>query len=223
MNLLYDKNLKCPNCKMNFTSKKVFTTKLQILKTDTDLKKTYKNINPYIYEINLCPYCGYAFGENANVHLPKYRVEALIDYFLNIKDFSHFTKERSIEDAIRIFKLSLYIAERISQPSYIKAGLSIKIAWLYRETQNWDMEKKYLEMAFIHYENSYSNEDFEKVGYKNYFMIYMLSDLSRRVNNYERAKRWYSELFSLKDIPRVMMNTSRDCWSEYKNSVKSKV
>ncbi len=223
MNLLYDKKMECPNCKMNFTSKKVFTSKLQLIKTDTDLKKSYKKINPYIYEINICPFCGYAFGETANIRLPEYRVTSLIDYFLNIKHFAHFTKERTVDDAIRSFKLALYIAERISQPCYVKAGLSIKIAWLYRATENTYMERKYIEMAFIHYEKSYSDEDFERAGYKNHFMLYMLCDLSRRLDNYERAKRWYSELFSAKDVPKVMMNTARDCWSDYKNSLKSRV
>ena len=222
MNLLYDKDMTCPNCKTKFSTKKVFSTKLRLLKSDTDQRRVYKNINPYLYEINVCPSCGYAFGEKANTRLSEQKLGNLIDYFLNIRNLDHFSKERDISEGIRSFKLALYISGLIGEPSYVKSALSIKLAWLYRETDNSEMEKKYLKVAYTHYQHAFLNEEYEKAGYKGYFMLYMLCDLARRLDDYESAKRWYSEFFAVKDAPKAMMNTARDCWVDFKNE-KNKV
>ena len=67
----------------------------------------------------------------------------------------------------------------------------------------------------------YINEDFEAIGYKRYFMLYTLAELSRRLNDYEDAKRWYAELFAERNVPRITMNAARDLWIEFKEERKS--
>lgn len=223
MNLLYDKKVNCPNCKMDFTTKKPFSTRLKVDKIDSDNYKTYKNINPYLYEINVCPHCGLAFGEQANTKLNEEKIKRILDYFMNIKDFSHYTEERTVDDGIRIFKLALYIANLISEPKYVIAGLALKIAWLYRGLENIQMEKKFLEISYQNYKYTYSNEDFERVGYQKHFILYTLADLSRRLDYFEEARRWYGDLFALRNgVPRHMMNKATDLWGEYKESRQKK-
>ncbi len=221
MVLLYDKKYDCPNCKFEFTTKKPLSSKLRVEKVESDNHKLYKYVNPYFYEINVCPYCGLAFGENANKHLDTIKTEKLIQYFLNVKDFSKLNQERTIDDGLRAFKLAIYIAQIISEPSYVKAGLALKIAWLYREKGNTESEKTYLEKSYESYNKSYLEENFEAAGYKRYFMFYTLAELSRRLDRYESAKLWYGLLFAEKNVPRLTMNNARDLWMEYRNQRKN--
>lgn len=221
MILLYDKKYACPNCKSNFTTKKPLSSKLRVEKVESDNHKIYKGVNPYHYEINICPHCGYAFGENANKRLTIQKTEKIIQYLLNIKDFTRLTGERTHEDGLRTLKLGLYIAQLIEEPYYVKAGLSLKIAWIYREQGNSEGEMNYLKLSYDNYKKCYINEDFEAIGYKRYFMLYTLAELSRRLNDYEDAKRWYAELFAERNVPRITMNAARDLWIEFKEERKS--
>lgn len=217
MNLLYDKKVSCPNCKIDFTTKKPFSTRLKVDKIESDNHKIYKNINPYIYEINVCPQCGMAFGEKANTKLNEDKIRKILDYFMNINDFNKYTSERSMEDGIRVFKLALHIASQISEPKYVIAGLALKVAWLYRELEDTAMERKFLEISYQNYKFTYSNEDFESVGYQKYFIIYTIADLSRRLDYFEEARRWYGDLFALRSaVPRQMMIKATDMWGDYK-------
>lgn len=220
MILLYDKKYDCPNCKSEFTTKKPLSSKLRVEKVETDNHKLYKYVSPYIYEINVCPYCGFAFGEKANKNCDIKKTEKLLEYFLSVKDFSKLNQERNIDDALRTFKLALYIAQIIAEPYYVRAGLSLKIAWLYREKESWEDEIKYLSKSYENYKKSYTDENFELAGYKRYFMFYTLAELSWRLDNYEGAKLWYGELFAEKNVPRLTMNNARDSWMEYKNQRK---
>lgn len=220
MILLYDKKCVCPNCKSEFTTKKPLSSKLRVEKVETDNHKIYKYVSPYTYEINVCPFCGYAYGENTNKTCDIKNTEKLLQYFLNVKDFSSLNQERTLDDGLRAFKLALYISQIIGTPNYLKAGLTLKIAWLYREQENLESEKTYLAKSYNSYNKSYIEENFEAAGYKRYFMFYTLAELSRRLDNYEDAKLWYGKLFAEKNVPRLNMNNARDSWMEYKNQRK---
>ncbi len=221
MVLLYDKKCSCPNCRSDFKTKKPLSSKLRVEDVESDNHKIYKYVNPYYYEINVCPHCGYAFGKNANKKLDIYKTEKIIKYLVDIKDFARLTGERTYEDGLRTLKLGLYIAQLIKEPYYVKAGLSLKIAWLYREKGMVDGEMKYLKLSYENYKKSYLGEDFESVGYRNYFMLYTLAELSRRLDNYEEARRWYAELFEERNVPRVTMSKARDLWIQYKEKRKT--
>ena len=67
-----------------------------------------------------------AFGEKANKNCDIKKTEKLLQYFLSVKDFSKLNQERNIDDALRTFKLALYIAQIIAEPYYVRAGLSLK-------------------------------------------------------------------------------------------------
>ena len=59
---LYDKDIECPICNMEFTSKgKDF--KITINKRDPDFLSYYQGENPLKYSIFVCPNCGYAATE----------------------------------------------------------------------------------------------------------------------------------------------------------------
>ena len=64
MNELFDKKVECPICKTEFTTKKVRSSRLRLLKRDEDFFNHYETENPIKYNIFVCPNCGYSAYEN---------------------------------------------------------------------------------------------------------------------------------------------------------------
>ncbi|PCD07216.1 hypothetical protein CMV16_13985 [Peribacillus simplex] len=56
----------------------------------------------------------------------------------------HFSKERSIKDAINTYKLASYCGALKKEKHIILAGICLRIAWLYRIKQNMEQEERFL-------------------------------------------------------------------------------
>jgi len=61
---LYDKSVICPVCKHKFTTKKVKTKSIKVVKRESDFKAEYEFDNPTFYGVNVCPNCGHARFES---------------------------------------------------------------------------------------------------------------------------------------------------------------
>lgn len=216
--ILYDKQLCCPNCQMEFTGKKPLYHKLRVEKIDSDNMKSYRDINPYLYEVNVCPYCGFAFGENINRSVPQAYLPRLREFFLNIQNFSDFCSERSVRQGIRSYLIAIYIAEQIEQSHIRIAYLYLRVAWLYRQLQDSEQEANFMEKSLRSFEYGYEYENFEEIGIKQDQILYQITELCRRLDFFESAKKWYSLFFSLRSSSRLLLNRANDNWMEYKNS-----
>ena len=66
---LFDKKITCLNCHTYFETKKPILSRLRIIDSETDGHKIYKENSPNLYEINVCPICGFAFDDRLNNYL----------------------------------------------------------------------------------------------------------------------------------------------------------
>src|SRR5690348_8380753 len=57
----YDKKLRCPLCEMDYTSKKVLSRGLRVVRTEGDFYAEFAGPNPNHYLANVCRQCGYSF------------------------------------------------------------------------------------------------------------------------------------------------------------------
>ncbi|MFD6443430.1 DUF2225 domain-containing protein [Peribacillus sp. NPDC060186] len=57
----------------------------------------------------------------------------------------HFNDERSIKDAINTYKLASYCGSLKKEKHIILAGIHLRIAWLYRNNQTSEQEKRFLQ------------------------------------------------------------------------------
>lgn len=58
--LIFDKTFSCPVCEKEFPAKIMKSGKAKLLGTDADLRAKYDGIDPVKYDVELCPFCGYA-------------------------------------------------------------------------------------------------------------------------------------------------------------------
>lgn len=197
-NVYYTKEVYCPVCGEKFDTTKIKTSVLRIVSRDEDFCVHYKDYNPIYYDIFICPNCGYGSSENAFDKLSDKDKEILKKAFASRKVGRNFCGVRTYSDALDSYKIAIYTAGLIdSKNSYI-AGLALKTAWLYRYTKD-ENEKKYLEMALKYYTEAYNKENFPVNNMDELTVIYLIGEISRRLEMYDQSIYWFGKVVSHPD------------------------
>lgn len=192
---LYDKNIKCPICNNPFSSKRLRASACRVDKRDEDFCTFYKSHNPMHYEILVCPHCAYAASENSFDNLSQKEI-ATIKELLSGKVINRsFCGERTITDALDSFKLALFLAKSRNAKNSIIAGLSLKLAWIYREMKD-EKEIGFLEHALENYKVAYDKEDLPLGNLDEISVQYLLGELSRRLHKLNDAVFWFNKAVS---------------------------
>ena len=158
---LYESDIKCPVCEATFKVSKTRSKQLRFVKRDSDNCPYYEDINPIFYTAYVCPECGYAALER---HFDEVSVsaKALVEKAITPKwNKKNYLGERSLETAIEVHKLVLLNYNVMHYPFHEVAKLCLKIAWLYRYTQN-ENEQVFLKHAYNMFEKSYTNEPIDE-------------------------------------------------------------
>ncbi|MBS6063443.1 DUF2225 domain-containing protein [Criibacterium bergeronii] len=212
---LFDKKMVCPNCHNEFETKSPFTSRLRVLEYKSDGHKIYKDCSPYYYEVSVCPFCGFAFTNRLNNPVYEEDVPKLLEYFKNVKNFSNYTGERTIQDAIRISKLALIIAKLMEEPHTLVGAQFLKTAWLYREIGDEKNELANLRLVKEHLTEAFESEDFEYFGLSAHVLYNILAETSRTLDDYSSAAKFYEKLFKSTTAPIYMKQRAQNNWLEY--------
>ena len=208
--LLYDKSYTCPVCGTEFKEKTPKISAYRSQKTDSDFYKTYAVLNPYFYDVVLCPNCGYAAIHNTFSKLRQAQVKALID---KIKLKWHKRTYPEIYDvniAIERYKLSLLSYIVIDAKSSIKAINCLKLSWMYRLSNDADNELNFQKQALKEFNDAYFNEDFPLCGMDKYTSIYLIGELNRRTGSNEEALKCFSKVITTPNVKPVIKEMARD-------------
>ena len=106
----------------------------------------------------------------------------------------NFKGERTVFQAIQVYKLALLCATIKKEKYVITSGLALRLAWLYRSLKNEGQEKRFLKMSRDHYMESFSTEDYASTQMSGVRVMYMIAELSRRLEDYENATRFFSRV-----------------------------
>lgn len=193
----YEKNVDCIHCKKSFPSLKVRTKSVKVINTDTDFQPIYAddNVNALYYNVFVCQHCGFSFTEDFTKYFAP-GMKELIDEQICKKWVPHnFKNERTIFDAIQAYKLAFLCATLKKEKYIITSGIALRLAWLYRSMKNDGQEMRFIRLARDHYIESFSNEDYASFQMSNVRVMYMIAELSRRLEDYENATRYFSRVF----------------------------
>lgn len=228
LSALFDKTCTCRHCQLTFTTKRIRGGSQAIIKRDADFCTYYKeqSLNPVLYTVNVCPACGFAFTDQfADKLLPSVKrlIQEQIASKWTPKDFGYV---RSLTDAIACYKLAIYAGELTGEAHSVKAGLYLRLAWLYRFHNNETEEKRFLNMAVHEYEQSYVFSDYIK-GDKEMSevrILYLIGELMRRVERYDQAVSYFSKVLEFRNrtIESGILAMARDQWSLAREEYKQK-
>ena len=191
----------CPVC-----GEKTHATKLKArlitLGTDEDFCVHYEGVCPYRYRIWLCEHCGFAADEKQFTEEPlSARDKAKIQELLEGRKINlPYTEERTVEDAIRAYKLAIYFVERVGWPLQKKAGYCMGMAWVYRDTEEHEKEAEMLRCAAELYEKSVMTEHYPIHGMSDSMALYIAGAAYYRIGDFEKATQMLSRLMGDQEL-----------------------
>ena len=207
---LYDKEMECLYCNKTFITKKVRSKFIIIKKRDSDFCNHYESVNPYSYEVFVCSHCNFAFTEKFQP-IKNTRKGTIKEQYIDNAAFTNLNGERSLEQAIKAFKLALLCAALAGESSYVLAGLCLKLAWLYRYDSN-NEETRFLKNALDNYIKTYEQGDIAALNKAS--LLYIIGELENRLGGYERARRWFSILLNDKALDPKIVKIAKNRWQE---------
>lgn len=192
----YDKQLKCFNCDHKFTSIKIRSRFVRVVSYDTDFKTIYPNseINPLFYNVTVCPHCGFSFTDDFAPYFAPGTKEAIQKQISSKWIERSFGSERDIDEAIETYKLAYLSAVIKREKAITKAGLVLRLAWLYRDKELHVEEQRFMTISRDLYIESYSEGDYVGTQMSEARVLYMIGELSRRIGDDEEAIRNFSRV-----------------------------
>jgi uncharacterized protein len=192
----YEKKVECLHCKSTFPTLKVRTKNVRVAKSDTDFQPLYEEnqVNALYYNVFVCEHCGFSFTEDFSKYFAPGVAEEIYNQ-ISSKWIPHdFKGERTVFQAIQAYKLAFLCATIKKEKFIITAGLLLRLAWMYRSLNNDGQEKRFITMARDHYMESYSTDDYRSTQMSDVRVMYMIAELSRRLEDYQNATRFFSRV-----------------------------
>ncbi|MDF2877544.1 MAG: hypothetical protein K0S30_640 [Clostridia bacterium] len=198
--ILYDKTYICPICDKVFTSKAIRSGKNRLMSVDTDLKPKYDTVNPSLYECIVCPKCGYAALSKIFSSVSPKQMGWIKEQICSQYKERNYPEVLTNKDAVERYKLALLNAMAKKVKDGEKAYLCLKIAWLYRELEDSDQEKTFLKYALTGFLNAYNHERFPIFELDELTVAYIIADLYRRFEEYDKALQWVGYVILEKSV-----------------------
>lgn len=208
--LLYDMQVTCPVCEVNFKVRAVKTSASRILKKDSDSFIRYGVINPYFYDVWVCNSCGYSAMKHDFHKIRGYQIDSVKQKITSRWRGKNYPDVYNIDIAIERYKLSLLNYVVIEAKSSKKAMNCLKLAWMYRLKEDTDNEMTFLNQALDGFSDAYFNEDFPIYEMNKFTTMYLIGELSRRVGKPEDALVWFSKIITAPNAPQRLKDKTRD-------------
>lgn len=208
---LYSKELTCPVCKNKIEVTKVKSKACVIVSKDTDFCIYYEGINPILYDVWVCEYCGYAAQGEKFEELSYLEASKIKDRISPFWKSRKFNGERSIDSALEAFKLALYNLQNMEAKSSDFAKVCIRIAWLYRLNKD-EREFEFLRHALRFYTETYDKEKFPIKKFDEYTCMYLIAELNRRVGDIDEAIVWFNKLINSPEARsnKILLESARE-------------
>ncbi|AWX55115.1 MULTISPECIES: DUF2225 domain-containing protein [Brevibacillus] len=225
---LYDKTSNCRHCQATFSTKRIRSGTLTMLHRDSDFYTTFKeqSLNPIIYTVNVCPECGFAFTDQFRDKLAPWQKQIVDEQITSKWTPKDFGNVRHVPEAIVSYKLAIYAAELTDQPHSVKAGLYLRLAWLYRFQKNVVEEMRFIDMAVEEYEQSYIHSDYTR-GDKEMTevrLLYLIGELYRRLEKFDLAIKYFGKALAFRNhtIESGIIRMAQDQWQLAREEYKEK-
>ena len=221
----YQKSIECIYCKNTFQSTKIRARFIKLSHHETDFRPVYtdESINPLLYNVNVCPECGFSFTEDFTRYIVPVIQNEIQEKLTNNWSRQDFGGNRSVEEALKTYKLAILAGTLKREKSITLAGLYLRTAWLYRSLPDKNQESRFINLAVNEYITSYMNEDFSGMQMSETKLLYIIAELFVRLDKYREAATYFSKVLSKQkgSIEPKIIEMARDRWHEIREDYKN--
>jgi uncharacterized protein (DUF2225 family) len=223
--IYYNKKIICPVCSTHFKGTKIKKSMLHNIKTDTDLCRYFKDANPYYYDINVCPECGFSFSDSFEKKLSTAEIDKFLKSITARWKKQDLCGERSFEQAVDSLKMALLCGQVIGLKEINLAGICLRLCWLYREKSMTEEEKRFMKAAVGFYEKAYEMQGLnDEKEMRPELVVYLIGELNFRLGNFKDSVKWFNLAISRYSrdpaVKKQTMNMIKDRWMEIKDAMK---
>ncbi len=217
---LYDKKSSCALCSHRFYSKKVRSRFLKPQRYDTDFFVDYENpqFHPIVYDVVICPKCGYASTEQFSKLFPPGSENQVKEKVMKNWKYQPYDQERTLQQAINAYKLAIYCANIKKEKSSVLASLTLRLSWLYRMLDDTQQERAFALHALKFYTTAYLEETFPSNS-SEVRLLYIIGELNYRLGFQQQALLYFSEIiYKHKNHPdRKTFERTKERWHEIRS------
>jgi len=220
---LYFIEKKCAICEEKFEVTYV-RSRLALIKQDTDFCAYYKEINPYYYTVWACPHCGYAARDTDFPEITTSAAKKIHTFLADREIKINLCGIRTREQAIIAYQLAIFYAELAADKASKRAGLHLRLGWLYREGGLDDEEKIVLVKACECYDQALAQEPMPIGNLSELTVMYLVADLLRRTGEHEKAVLYLSQVVAspLAKNEKRIADLARDLWQQIRRTHRTK-
>ncbi|HHV38358.1 MAG TPA: DUF2225 domain-containing protein [Tepidimicrobium sp.] len=189
---LYDKEVKCPICRFEFTTKKVRVSRLRLIERDADFLNHYDGENPIKYNVFVCSCCGYSALENRFGNINERDAKIIAENISPKWNSRDFGGVRTLDQAIEAYKLALLAGTLTNVTNMELGNLCLNIGWLYRLKKEKDEESRFLSMARKKFIEAFNIEPLTGTSMDSSKLSYLIGELSRRLGDKREAISWFN-------------------------------
>ncbi|MBO0588715.1 DUF2225 domain-containing protein [Sporosarcina sp. E16_8] len=192
----YDKKVACLYCKHNFTTTRIRSRFVRVSSHGSDFKPVYSDpeVNPIFYNVAVCPHCGFSFTDDFSPYFAPGTEKDIAERIASKWNERSFGAERTINEAIETYKLAYLSAMFKKEKVLTLAGLTLRVAWLYRDKGAEVEEKRFLTIARNFYNVSYSEGDFAGTQMSETRVSYLIAELSWKIGDKDEAIKNFSRV-----------------------------
>ena len=187
----YSKKISCLNCKMKFTTTKIRSRFVRVVEYESDFKPIYADptINPLLYNVAVCPNCGFAFTDDFSSTFAPGVKDEITQTITSLWSGRSFGDDRTVEEAIEAYKLAYLSAKMKKEKALTMAGITLRIAWLYDELKDVEDGKRFRTVSRNLYTEAYSSGDHVGTQMSETRVLYLMAELSHKIGDEEEAIR----------------------------------
>nr|WP_236588052.1 DUF2225 domain-containing protein [Tumebacillus amylolyticus] len=207
---MYDRKVRCPLCEETYNTKKVLTRAVKIVETQGDFFARYGGPNPVHYLINVCSTCGFSFLEKTQPKVTSLRRQSYVDEVATRWATRDLTGVRTLKQGITSFKLAIFCAQFVGEPSRTIGGLCLHLAWLYRESGDRENERRFMQNALDFYIDCYEHDSRLDDEGK---MPYLIGELARRLGDDKLAVLYFNQVIQDRNAAQKYVKLARNQWA----------
>lgn len=230
--IVYQRKVRCTLCGKEFLTSSVRAGRIRFSDTDLDFRPLYDGFDPILYDVVVCPFCGYAALNKFFTRLSDLKAKQVKLKISPTYVSKNYPVILDYEMAIERFKLALLNSAIGHDNNGTKAYICLKLAWLYRgyfdqrkrrfntskkseeeievfEDFNkglLEKEKVFLKNACDGFKIAFEVEEFPIMGIDQGSMEYLIAELSRRVGDFNECKKWLSRVIQRQNSNKRLFN-----------------